>query len=106
MPEPVKEYHFFLFSNIKLYPATYMYFIAEKIILIILAYVVVTQESEYREAVMMFFLLMVADLADFLLCYNEVWWFTSGGIPVSMNIVKVFIFTLVIIKEVWKQRIS
>lgn len=96
MPEPIQEHDYFLFSDMKLYPATYMYFIGEKVILIILGFVVVTEESEYREALKVFVYLLIADLVDFLLCYNEAW-FTIGSFPVSMNVVKCIVFGLTIL---------
>lgn len=102
MPDPVEEYDYFLFSKMKLYPATYMYFIGEKVILILLGTVVVTQASEYRGALKVFLLLLIADLADFLLCYNEVW-FTFDGFPVSMNVFKCLVFGLTIL-YVWMKK--
>src|SRR5688572_16652205 len=64
---------FFWLSDIKLYPKTYIYFIFEKLIVIFLAYFVVSEEKIYRFEVKVFFWLMVADLFDYLLSYGSIW---------------------------------
>ncbi|HEU5289072.1 MAG TPA: hypothetical protein VFU05_00420, partial [Cyclobacteriaceae bacterium] len=75
------------------------YFICEKLILIILGYVVVTEASEYRGALQIFLWLLIADLVDYLLSYSSIW-FHIGAFPVSMNVVKCVVFGLTIL-NVW-----
>lgn len=87
---------FFPFSSVKLYPKTYIYFIFEKLIVIVLAYMIAADERQFKFETKVFFWLMVADLFDYLLSYGAVW--ISIGVPVSMNIVKTLIFGLVILR--------
>lgn len=98
IPDKVEPYDYFLFSDMQLYFGTYIYFICEKIVLIVLSYVVVNEATEYRGVIWIFFWLVCADLVDFLLCYGEVW-FSLGSVPVSMNVVKAFVFGVVLINE-------
>lgn len=91
----------FLFSEMKLTLATHMYFICEKLVLIVLAYIIAAEERNYRRAVQIFFWLLVVDLVDYFLTYGSIW-FKLGGFPVSMNTVKVIIFGIVISKEWYK----
>lgn len=102
LPQTVKPYDYFLFSDMSLHFGTYIYFICEKFILILLAYVVASEAVEYRNAIWIFFGLLCADLFDFLLCYSEVWFYLDG-IPVSMNVVKALVFGVVILRELWKR---
>lgn len=80
----------------------YIYSIFERSILIVLCYIIASEATEYRSAIWIFFCLVVVDLVDFLLCYNSVW-FYLGIVPVSMNIVKSFVFGGVILNEAWKK---
>lgn len=95
-PRPVNTYDFFLFSEMKLYPSTYIYFICERLVLVILAGVIANEATEYRGALWVFFWLLVADVVDFLLTYNSVW-FYYHSFPVSMNVMKCLIFGLTIL---------
>lgn len=88
----------FLFSDMQLTGQTHAYFIGEKITLIILAYIIAVESVTYRQAMQVFLWLMVIDFADYLICYNAVW-FYYGSFPVSMNIVKGLVFGLVILSE-------
>lgn len=83
---------------------TYIYMICEYFVSLILVGVIANEASEYRGALWVFFWLIVADLVDFLLTYNSVW-FHYGSFPVSMNMVKVFVFGGVILNE-WIQKLS
>lgn len=101
IPEWYTPQDFFLFSNMKISGANFIYLIGERAVLVIMAYIIVSESKEYEDALWVFFYLMVADLFDFILCYNSVW-FSIGSFPVSMNILKSFIFGGVIIYEAWK----
>lgn len=97
---------FFPFSDFQIYPVNHIYYICEKMVVIILAGIIATEATEYRKPVLIFFILCVADLADYLLSYSSVW-FRIGEFPISMNILKSTIFGLTIIRELWnKQHIS
>lgn len=92
---------YFLFSDVKLYRDTYIYFWFEKLIVCALAFIIASHERQYREATRIFFWLMVADAIDYGLTYGGVW-FNIGNLPITMNILKTIIFGLVILHE-WKR---
>lgn len=98
-PEPIHTYDFFPFSDMKLYPATYVYFICERLTLVILSGIIWNEATEYKPELKVFFYLMCADVVDFLATYNGIW-FNLGSIPVSMNTVSATIFGLTIL-NVW-----
>lgn len=88
---------FFLFSEMKLTFQTHVYFICEKLVLVILAYVISLMETKYPYSIRIFFWLTVADLTDYLLSYNSIWF--TAGIPISMNVLKCLIFGLTLFHE-------
>lgn len=90
------------FSDMVVSVEYYIYSVFEKGVMIILAYIIAHEATEYQEALSIFFWLMVLDLLDLILSYNSVW-FRVGNFPVSMNIVKAFVFGGVIINEGWKK---
>lgn len=77
---------------------TWVYMICEYLITMIFIGIIAQEAKEYRFAIWVFFWLVVIDLGDYLLTYNSIW-FKIGWLPVSMNILKVVIFGLVILKE-------
>ena len=93
---------FFLFSDMRLSLEAHIYFICEKFVLIVLAFIIFNEATEYRTALFVFFLLMVADLIDYAVSYNSVWFYVSR-FPVSMNTTKAIIFAGAIINEQWKR---
>lgn len=93
---------FFLFADMKLSLETHLYFICEHFVLIILSYIIYNEATEYKNALFIFFLLMVGDMVDYCLTYNGVW-FRINEFPISMNIVKAFLFGGVILNEGWKK---
>ena len=103
-PDSDKLIAFFPFSDMKLTGQTYLYFLFEKLILIVLSYLIVTNENTYKGEVEIFFWLMVVDLFDYLFTYNSIW-FHVGLLPFSMNILKVIIFGVVILRA-WKRSIG
>lgn len=105
LPDTVYAKDYFLFSDMKLYFGTYVYFICERLILVVLAYVVASEATKYREAIWIFFFLLCADVIDFLLTYNGVWFYVRS-FPVSMNTTKSIVFGLVIIRELWNRSLK
>lgn len=95
----------FLLSDMTVSVEYYIYSIFEKCVMIILAYIIANEAQEYEQAIWIFFWLMVADLVDYLIGYNSVWFYIQR-VPISMNVFKSAIFGLVIIRELWKQRTS
>jgi hypothetical protein len=94
----------FLFSDIKVTLQTHVYFICERLVLVIMAWIIVNESKEYRGALWIFFALIVMDVVDYIVGYNSVW-FRFHGFPVSMNTVSAVVFAFVILKE-WKRRLS
>ena len=91
----------FPFSSMVVSVEYYIYSMFEKFVLIILAYIIANESTEYKEAIWIFFWLMVVDAVDYGLSYSGVW-FTIGTFPISMNILKAVVFGGVILKEGWK----
>lgn len=94
----------FPFSTMVVSVEYYIFSIFEKFVLIILAYIIASEATEYEGAIWIFFWLMVADCVDYVLTYSGVW-FYSQSFPISMNILKSTIFGLTIIRELWKRYI-
>lgn len=82
----------------------YIYSIFEKLVMIVLAYVVASEATEYRGELKIFLWLLIADLADLLLSYNSIW-FHVGAFPVSMNVIKCVLFGLTILNA-WIRNLS
>lgn len=91
LPNGTQPKDFFPFYDIDLYLSTYVYFILEKSILILLAGMIYNESIEYRDELRIFVWLLIFDLADYFLTYNTTW-FHIGEFPISMNIVKCIIF--------------
>src|SRR5688572_11926979 len=76
----------FPFSRMEVSVEYYIYSVFEKCVLIILAYIIANESTEYQNSIWVFFWLMVADLIDYQLSYSAVW-FSIGSFPISMNVV-------------------
>lgn len=100
LPYNTIQYDLFLFSNSTTNIPNYFYYICEHLALIALAYIIASEATEYQQAIKIFFWLLVIDLIDFLLTYNGVW-FTIQHFPITFNLVKIAIFGMVILKELW-----
>lgn len=87
---------FFPLSDFKIYPVNYVYYICEKLVVIILAYIIAEEATIYRKELFIFLALCIADMADYLLSYSSIW-MRIGDFPVSMNTLKCTIFGLVIL---------
>jgi len=90
------------FSDMVVSVEYWIYSVFEKAVMIILAYIIMNEATEYQYALSIFFWLMVLDLLDLILSYNSVW-FSIGKFPISMNVVKAIVFGVVIINEGWKK---
>lgn len=78
---------------------TWLYFVCEHLIFIMLAYVIAYEATQYKTQCKVFFWIQVADLADYLLTYNTNW---IGFI--NFNIVAVLIFATSIFYEYGRDR--
>lgn len=104
LPEQVSTKDYFPLYDIQMYLSTYVYFILEKSILILLAAMIYNESTEYRGELKIFVFLLIFDLIDYFLTYNTVW-FRIGEFPVSMNIMKCILFGLTIINA-WIRTLS
>lgn len=91
--QPVGEIGF-LFSDVKLHADTYIYYIMEHVIKILLVIVIWELEKQYRVAISVLLGLEVIDLIDFILTYNTPWLRY-----VSINTVKTAFFGLAVVYE-------
>lgn len=93
---------YFLFSDQQLTFPMHVWFICEKLILVIFAYIIATESTAYKSTLNLFFYLQIFRLVDYLLCYNEVWLWI-GPVPVSANVLSVLVFGLMVANEyIWK----
>lgn len=85
IPDTIGAKDWFLLSDMKLHFGTHVYFIGERVGLIILSYILASVVKDDREIFTIYFLLQIGDLIDYVLFYNSIW-FKFYGIPVSYNI--------------------
>ena len=88
----VKDY--FLFADTQLTFKTWLYFVCEHLVLIMLSYVITAESRSYKLQCRVFFWLQVGNLADYLLTYNTNW---IGFI--NFNIVSMLVFATSIVYE-------
>lgn len=85
----------FPFDDMKLSAQNYIYFLFEKLIVLILAFVIMTDAKEYRFALRIFWCIAVIDLFDYILFYANPWF----DFPLTWNVIKVAIFGVSILYE-------
>lgn len=94
---------YFLFADQQLSLQMHVWFISNKLVFIILAYIIANESTEYRLALKVFFWIQVLKLIDYLLCYNNVW-LRIWDIPFSSTTLGILIFSLFIGYEyAWKK---
>ena len=84
----------FPFSDMRLHADTYVYFVMEHVIKVLLVVVIWELESRYRFAITVLLGLEVIDLIDFVLTYNTPWLKY-----VSINTFKTAVFGLAVVYE-------
>lgn len=90
---------YFLFSNIEVSDNSYWYFFFEHLIVIMFAWYILCNSSQFRTALLIFLMIQVVDLGDYLLAYGQIWFYVSHY-PISWNVLKAVFFTLAIVNEV------
>ena len=90
---------YFLFSDQELTLETHLFFLFEHIILVVLG-VVIFLETQYKTAAMVYVFLQVIDTLIYVLAYGH---FSFMSTPITWNFIKIIIFSLAIINEVWKK---
>ena len=82
----------------RLHLQSWLWYVGEHIGLITLSWLVLTGAKKYKFAFTIFFAYQIADLIDFVLRDNSIW-FSVGVVPVSMNTFGITIFALSVIKS-------
>jgi hypothetical protein len=96
MPE-TGPHDFFLFSDQKLTFQMWLYFLFERLIVVILAGVILLEATEYRDSLTVFMWIEVMDTVFYLLFYDDPF---TGLVP--WNVIKLGIFIIAIGLEKWK----
>lgn len=99
VPSGIETIQMFPFADTAITFKTWLYFLCEHIVLIMLSYVIAYEAKEYKLQCKVFFWIQVADLADYLLTYNTNW---IG--PLNFNIIAVLIFATSIFYEYGRDR--
>ena len=98
------EYAMYPFSVKTIPIQNYVYYITEHLVYIILAWVLYTMSTEYRNAFLWFFWIQVFKLADYLLCYNKTW-LRIWEVPFNSNVLSIMLFTMVIFYYyIWRKQ--
>lgn len=87
----------FMFSDTILSADTWVYFLFEHIILVLLAIVIVELEPRYKLSAITYLFIQLADTLDYILTYGEPWFSF-----ISWNMIKILIFIMAITYERWK----
>lgn len=99
--EVTKDY--FVLSDQRLTLQTHVWFVCNKLVFIIFAYIIANESTEYRLALKVFFWIQVLKFVDYLICYNEVW-LRIWGMPFSSTTLGILVFSLFIGYEyAWKK---
>lgn len=88
------------FSDVEITRDTYVYFLVEHLILVIFALDRLAISQKFRTALIIFVWIQVIDTFDYTLFYGQTWFYIES-FPVSWNILKVVIFVLAIMNEVF-----
>lgn len=83
----------FPFSNMVLNADTYVYFLFEHVILIILSWIIYDHTKD--KIVLLYFAIQIVDTFDYILNYGEPWF----GSVLTWNTIKVGIFGVAILYE-------
>lgn len=95
-------YPYFPFNpDVSLARDTYVYFLFERLILIVMSLYIYMESHKHRVALLVFVVIQVLDGVDYVLTYNMTW--KLGWMLLSWDIMKIAIFTLAIINEVLKE---
>lgn len=96
------HYYFPFNDQIALTRDTYVYFLFERLILIVMSLYIYLESIKHRGALLVFVVIQVLDGVDYVLTYNMTW--KLGWMLLSWDIIKITIFTLAIINEVFKEQ--
>lgn len=94
IPSGIGTIQMFPFYDIAITFKTWLYFVCEHLVLIMLSYVIAIESKKYKLQCRVFFWLQMGNLVDYLLTYNTDW---IGFI--NYNVVAVIIFATSIVYE-------
>jgi hypothetical protein len=82
----------------------HIWFICNKVVFIIFAYIIYNEATEYRNALNVFLWIQILKLIDYSLCYNNVWVRVWDTVPFSSTTLGILVFSLAIFYEwIWKK---
>lgn len=90
--------YFPLNPDIVLTRDTYIYFLFERLIMVVMALYIYIESTKFKTALKMFVFIQVFDTIDYLLTYNKTW--VLDGFIISLDLIKVTLFSLAIAHEV------
>lgn len=92
-------YPYFPFNqDVVLTRDTYVYFLFERLIMVVMSLFIYIESSKFKTALKVFVFIQVFDTVDYLLTYNKTW--ILDGYIISLDLLKVTIFSLAIAAEV------
>lgn len=84
----------FYLRDVKWNPSSYVYFTGESIAYIAMG-LMIRKLTPYKHIALAFVVVESIDLIDFYVTKNDLW-FEFRGYPITYNVIKVFIFTLLL----------
>jgi hypothetical protein len=92
-------YPYFPFNqDVVLTRDTYVYFLFERLIMVVMSLFIYVESSKFRTALKVFVFIQVFDAIDYVLTYNKTW--VLEGFLISWDVLKVALFSLAIAHEV------
>ena len=96
---------YFLFADQQLTLQMHVWFICNKLVFVIFAYIIANESTDYKDALRVFFWIQVLKLIDYLLCYNNVWLRIWDTVPFSSTTLGLLVFSLAIGYEyAWRKK--
>lgn len=90
----------FLFDDVTIHADTYVYYVMEHLIKIILVLVIWELDTEFRRVILILLGLEILDLLDFMLTYNSPW----GYKYLTINTFKASVFGFAVWRENAKRK--
>lgn len=85
-------------SDVELYPDMFIYFLFIHLSLLLLSVYIFLTGQEFKTALLIFCLVHVIDVIDYLVMYGQIW-FYYRTYPISWNMVRNVVFLLAIFNE-------
>lgn len=85
--------------NVEITLQSHVWYICNKVTIIIFAWIMLQLSEKYRVAMWTFFGCKVLVLLDYFWCYNEVWVYIWDDVPLTSNLLTILLFSLSIVYE-------